>query len=221
MHKNLIIAFVVIALMMSACSIMSFTTSTVEGSGNVINEPRSMTAFNSVELRGSADVNITFGNSESVSIEADDNILPLIVTSIQNQRLIIALKSNITIHSSTPVRVNVTMNSLQNIELSGSGNIKITNLDVDTIQIDLPGSSNITANGITNSIAVNLSGSGNIYCDEVKAKNATVTLGGSGNITVFASDSLDAKIPGSGTIRYSGDPNLVNHSVTGSGSITP
>jgi hypothetical protein len=45
-------------------------------------------------------------------------------------------------------------------------------------------------------------------------------LSGSGNIFVTARKSLDASLPGSGTISYSGDPADVTKSVTGSGAIT-
>ena len=206
MNKNLKIVLIVIALMMSACSFMSFTASSVEGSGNVVSEPRGLTAFNSVELRGSADVNITFGTSESVTVEADDNVLPLIVTFMQNQRLKISLKSNTSMNPSNAVHVYVTVKSLQDIELSRSGNINITDRDGDTVQIDMPRSGNITATGPANNIIIYLSGSGNIYCDGVKAKNATADLNGSGNITVFACESLDAKTRSLGTIRYRGIP---------------
>lgn len=50
-------------------------------------------------------------------------------------------------------------------------------------------------------------------------------LSGSGTITVTgifvtATQSLDAKVPGSGAVLYAGDPPQVTTSITGSGAVT-
>jgi hypothetical protein len=45
-------------------------------------------------------------------------------------------------------------------------------------------------------------------------------VSGSGLIQVTATTSLDAAVPGSGTIIYSGNPPQVTTSVTGSGAVT-
>jgi hypothetical protein len=221
MNKKLIFVLIVVALIMSACSFTPFSTNQVVGSGKLISETRSVSSFSSVELKGSADITITFGSTESVVVAADDNIVPLISTSVLAGRLVIDNKfgANYTTHNS--VRVSITMKSLQGITLSGSGNINVTGLNADTLTVNLPGSGNITASGTANKVNVSLDGSGNVYCDQVTAKDATTTLRGSGNVTVYASESLDASIPGSGSIRYSGNPSRMNKSVTGSGSITP
>ncbi|MGZ4301184.1 MAG: GIN domain-containing protein [Gaiellaceae bacterium] len=54
--------------------------------------------------------------------------------------------------------------------------------------------------------------------------NCTHTLhavvSGSGVMFVTATKSLDASVPGSGTIMYAGNPQDVTKSVTGSGAIT-
>jgi len=115
----------------------------------------------------------------------------------------------------------VTMKSLKGVTLSGSGNIDVSGLVGDSLLVDLPGSGNITVTGTAESVNVSLPGSGNIYCDGLKTKSATVTLNGSGNIKVYASQSLDANLRGSGEIRYDGNPAQVNKSITGSGGITP
>lgn len=215
--------FIMVAMMLAtlACSVVSIGNNTVIGSGKVASQTRSESGFSSVMLEGSADVNVTFGPTESVVVEADDNILPLIETNAQNDQLIINTRSNTHITTSNPVRVTVTMKSLKGVTLSGSGNIDVSGLVGDNLLVDLPGSGNITITGTAESVNVSLPGSGSIYCDGLKTKSATVTLNGSGNIKVFASQSLEASIRGSGEIRYDGNPAKVNKSVTGSGSIMP
>lgn len=163
----------------------------------------------------------TIGSAESVTVKGDDNIVPLITTTVSNGALIIETKPLTNINVSNPIQVSVTMKLLQGITLSGSGNINVSGMDGGDLSIDLPGSGDITVKGTADNLTLNLLGSGNIVCDELKASSATITLNGSGNIDVFVSDSLDANIRGSGTIHYAGNPAQVHKNVTGSGSITP
>lgn len=221
MNKKLLIVFIIMALVQGACSFGTFSPIIVVGSGKLLRENRSVSGFSSVELQGSANVDVTFGATELVVIEADDNILPLIETKVYNGQLIISTKSNTSINTANPVRVDVTMKALKGVTLSGSGNIDVAKMAGDSLTVTLPGSGKITVTGSSTAVNISLPGSGNILCSGLQAKTATVKLSGSGNVEVFASQSLDASILGSGTIRYSGNPAQVKKSVIGSGSITP
>ena len=221
MNKKLIGVFIIIALMLGACSFGSLSPNVAVGSGKVAHETRSVSNFTSVVLEGSANVSISSGTTESVVVEADDNILPLIETTVKNGQLVIGNKPNTNITTVSPVKVTVTMKSLQSVTLSGSGNVTASGFSGDSLSVNLPGSGNITVTGTTNNLQIKLLGSGNIMCQGLQAKSATVSLSGSGDIQVYASQSLDASILGSGSIRYSGNPSQVKKSLSGSGSITP
>jgi len=197
-----------------ACSTITISPNTVTGSGNVISETRNVSGFDSVMLEGSGNVTVSFGSSESVMVEADDNIVPLIETTVQNGRLVIGTKNNTNITTRNGIHVTVTAKSLKGISLKGSGDIKVTNLTGSNVTVELPGSGNITVTGTADSVNISLA-------DGLQARSATITLNGSGNITAYASENLEATLRGSGTIHYSGNPSQVNKSVTGSGTITP
>lgn len=219
MNRKITFSIAVLIFAILACSTLS--PNTVVGSGKAVSETRNVSGFSSIELRGSADVTATIGSAESVTVKGDDNIVPLITTTVSNGALIIETKPLTNINVSNPIQVSVTMKLLQGITLSGSGNINVSGMDGGDLSIDLPGSGDITVKGTADNLTLNLLGSGNIVCDELKASSATITLNGSGNIDVFVSDSLDANIRGSGTIHYAGNPAQVHKNVTGSGSITP
>jgi hypothetical protein len=223
MYKKIIISLSVLMLSVLACSFgnININTNQVVGSGNVITQTRSVSGFNTVELQGSAEVSITFGSTESLVISADDNILPLIETTVQNGRLVIANKGLTGYTTSHPVQIKITAISLLGISLSGSGAIDVADMAGTDLSVRLPGSGNITVTGTANSINISLLGSGNIYCDGLKTADAVVALYGSGNISVYASQNLDASIRGSGTITYAGNPPKLTTSVTGSGTIKP
>lgn len=222
MNKWLFTVLIAVALLMSGCcSVARLASGTIQGSGRVADETRDLGDITSIVLQSSADVDVTFGDAGSVVVEAEDNILPLIETKVQNGQLVISTRPNARISTTRPVRVRVITQSLDMISLRGSGNIKVSDLDGDALQIDLPGSGNITVTGAVNKVEITLRGSGEIICSGLKAKAAAVQLPGSGNVTVYASESLDANIQGSGNIQYSGDPVTVHRNVTGSGNIKP
>lgn len=55
---------------------------------------------------------------------------------------------------------------------------------------------------------------------ELVANDVLADVGGSGSIFITVSDSLHASVSGSGAILYSGNPQHVTRSITGSGVIT-
>jgi hypothetical protein len=221
MKKNLIALLIIISMPLFACSITFNSPQTIRGSGVLASESRPVSGFDAIELVGSADVNVSFGETESVVVEAEDNILPLIETRVRGGRLVINWKPNTSVSATKPVLVTVTMKSLEAASIPGSGSITIAGMNAGKVKFDLRGSGNITADGTADSVDVSFGGSGNILCGDLQARSARVKLTGSGNVEVFASESLDVTLNGSGSVTYSGNPAQVHKSVPGSGSIEP
>ncbi len=215
-----IIVLIVATLACSTLSPVSLDSNRVIGSGKIVSETRNVGAFRGVNLAGSGDMEIKLGTTESVTIKADDNIVPLIETTILNGRLTIRTKPLTNITTSNGIRITVVAKSLDEITLAGSGSIKATGMTGPNLIVTLPGSGDITVTGTAQQATITLLGSGNIYCDGLKASSVAATIMGSGNITAYAEKSLDASILGSGTIRYSGSPDQVTKSIKGSGTIT-
>ncbi len=217
--KKILALFVFCAMFINGCMFIPDKPAKVQGSGNVVSETREVSGITSISLEGSADVNVKFGTEESLVIKGEDNIIFLIETNVQNHKLIIKTKPLMTYTATQPVVVNVTVTSLNGVSISGSGNIAVSGYSGDSLTLSLPGSGNIIADGSANNVQITLGGSGNIYADKVTAKTATVVLNGSGNVRVFASDTLNASISGTGNIQYAGHPANVTKNVSGSGTI--
>ena len=218
MKKTLII-IVLISLLLSACSAPFGSTQTIKGSGVMASETRAVSGFDAIELAGSADVTIHFGEEESLVIEAEDNLLPVIETNVRGSKLVIRFKPLTTVEMTEPIRVTITMKKLTEASIPGSGNIVISGLSGEKVKLELPGSGNITANGSVDSVNITLPGSGNILCGDLQAKTATVRLNGSGNIEVYASEDLDVNLNGSGNVTYRGNPPNIDTSAPGSGEV--
>ena len=236
--KKLLIAF------FALLSINSFAQKwkTIKGDGQLKTESREVSAFTSLSSSGSMNVNITYGNSNSVKVEADENLLPYIETTVTDGKLYIKTATDVNIKSSLKMTVTVSMmkvNSLQlsgsgnvdgdgaftsdqktDISVSGSGNIKLGFDTFKDIDLSVSGSGDISLKGNnTNTITAHISGSGNIDCSNLNTNDADAHISGSGNVKVYARNSITARINGSGNVFYKGDASNIDSKVAGSGKV--
>jgi len=213
----LVLTALVSALLATGCDVISYATERVEGSGNVVTETRQLPPFTGVSVRGSTDVEITVGPAQSVTIEADDNIMPRIETRVSSGTLIIDSKGWFT--STRNVRVTLTMPSLDEVSLAGSGDVQAKGIDAATFEASIAGSGDITAAGSAEGLSASVAGSGDMHLYDLLCKHADVSVAGSGDVQVHVSESLSASIAGSGDVSYKGRPPEVKRSIVGSGEI--
>jgi hypothetical protein len=189
----------------------------IKGSGTSKTETRTVGKFNAVELLGSGRLVIERTGTESLSITADDNLLPLYTSEIRDGTLYLSVEKGKSVSGMRPL-YNITVGDLREVELIGSGDIVATKLDGASFSMSIAGSGSATLAGRVDALDISIAGSGSADAAELKAKRGKVSISGSGNVTVAASDELDASIAGSGSILYIGSPK-VSSSIAGSGSI--
>lgn len=211
----------------------------ITGNGNIRTEKRNTGNFNSVKASGAIDVEISNGDAYAVSVEDDDNVLPYIITEVNNGVLNVHYRDNTSI-SNDHGKVYVTARTLEKITssgsaditsqdiiknsqqitftASGSGNIKV-GADAPEIEASVNGSGNISLHGRTKDFTCKVSGSGDLNCKDLQTENTTATVSGSGNAHVFASVHLSASVRGSGDVYYSGNPSNPEIHTSGSGSV--
>lgn len=210
--------FLVVTLLSIFVMSCGSTQNKIEGSGKVISETREVSGFMGIALESTGDITITQGDTESLSIETDDNILPLLTSKVENGVLVLGAKDNTSVEPSNGIRYTITVKSLERLELSGSGNVQASNLALESLSVDVSGSGNIELAGTVNSQTVNLSGSGNYNGCKLQSGGSSVTVSGSGNVTVTATDTLSVDVSGSGDVSYVGNPN-VSQNVNGTGDV--
>ena len=214
--KTLLITLAVIIIIIFFIK-NNLTKNNIQGSENIISESRELKNFTSIILLGSIDVNIKTSESNNCVVVADDNLIPYIKTEVVNNKLNISLNESYS--SEEKLVVNINTPNYDEVSLSGSGNINILDFKNNNLSLNISGSGNITGNGEVETLVVKINGSGNLMSKEIKSKSATITIYGSGDAEVFASDSISAKINGSGNIEYFGNPENVDSIINGSGDI--
>ena len=212
----------------------------ITGNNRIAIEERTIGAFSSIVSYSSFVVNVEIGESYSLSVEADENLLPYIKTSIQGNTLVLETRSDRCIRSNEPIIVNVVTQDLEKVklagsgvinantlnsdeldlELSGSGKIECRRVNVGYLKASLPGSGIIELSGSAETCDFSLSGSGLIKGIELVTNRCYATISGSGNIYTFVKDRLEVTISGSGNLYYDGNP-VIDQKITGSGNVRP
>ncbi|MBX7219340.1 MAG: DUF2807 domain-containing protein [Blastocatellia bacterium] len=189
----------------------------VKGNGIVKTETRSVPAFTAIDSEGSFDVVVECQKAQNLVVEAEENILPLIETKVEDGTLHIDSKKSFSTRKG--IKIVISVPDLNEVELSGSGNISVAEVKTDRFKVDVNGSGNVTVQGATKAADISLSGSGNINTSKLTSEQAQVDLSGSGNIKVFANQEIEGDISGSGNILYAGEPTNVRKHVRGSGDM--
>lgn len=236
MRSRLMIALsLTAALLVSACGLVNVTN----GSGTITTETRGVSGFTKIDLRTAANVELTIGDVEEVTVTADDNLQPLVTTTVENGWLLIETPDNQNYRPSRPIVVEVTIPVLSEIMLSGAGDITASGVDTDSLIVTLSGAGNINITGLNaaslavtlngagdllltgsvNEQVVTISGAGDYQALELSSTSAVVTVRGAGNAFVSATGTLDASISGAGNITYGGNP-TVTQNITGAGRIS-
>ena len=215
--KKIFLLFVIVSITFVIFSCDKITNNDcVKGSKNIVYENRILPDFHSIISNGSGNFYISQGQTDSLIIGTDDNILPLIHTSVNNGKLYIESESI----CPTQLNYRVYMKSIRQFSLGGSGNIVASDtIHTDNLNIDIDGSGTVDLFGTSGIYSVSLNGSGNIELMNFITDSAQVTVNGSGTIRVNATKYLYAYINGSGNIYYKGNPIVKNLKINGSGQI--
>ena len=209
----------------------------VQGNGSIKRETRQVANFSGLALALPGQLEVRTGNSEGLSIETDDNLLPLIETVVEDGTLKIRSrkKGNLdTRHLKIVVQTrgldrlalggagSIDADRVQGkrlqFDVGGSGGIKVGRAEGEAIGINLGGSGELKiGEGGARSLSASIGGSGSIDMARVRVGRASVNLAGSGEATLWVTDSLDMTVAGSGDVNYYGDPK-VSRTAIGSGS---
>lgn len=240
--KTPLLMMVVNLLCLAAMAPHAAQAATVKGSGKVVTENRTVGEFAAVASQGSFDVVVRQGNAPAVQVSADDNLVPLIETVVENGRdgatLQLRWKRGTSIQTRSAVKVTVTTPKLTaltasgsgdftieafktpvlKVSLKGSGNAAFESLATDELTVSLAGSGDVSGSGRATRLAVSIAGAGDVSLGDLKADDVKVDIAGSGDATVHAGKTLAVSIAGAGDVNYSGEAQVKSR-ILGAGSV--
>ena len=231
-----------LTLVIATCGLIPPACARTVGSGHLATETRHVSGFHAVDLESSGNVVITQGDTEGLTVEAEDNLLPLITTVVDGKGVLrLSFKPGESVQTTKTITFKLSAKLIDGVTLAGSGEIRADSLTVPgngkfaaavpgsgnvtvgkllagSVRAALDGSGNIQLAGEAVSQKVSIDGSGDYETGNLKTHTAQVSINGSGGAKVSASDSLEIEINGSGDVGYYGKPD-VKKSINGSGDV--
>jgi Putative auto-transporter adhesin, head GIN domain len=190
----------------------------VTGSGKVVTESRDVSGFNGVVVNGAGKLTIDRTGTESLSVTADDNLLPYIVTEVRGGKLYLEFKPNVVPDNVTDLSFNLTVKDLAEIALNGAAAIDAKNMQADHLTVNLSGAGAVKMAGKIGQQNVMLNGTGGYNAEDLECQRATITNNGAGVAIIRVSDELSAAINGAGYIEYIGNPKVTSK-IAGIGAV--
>ncbi|MBL8920440.1 MAG: DUF2807 domain-containing protein [Myxococcaceae bacterium] len=213
----------------------------VDGNGVLATEERTVPGVTAVALATSGNLTVRFGSPASVSITAEENVLPRLTSTVRGGELGLGSEPFVTLRLHRPISYLLTVPELRSVTVSSSGSVTTPSLAAPTIAFTVSSSGSIVAAGVeantlktsisssgdvrisSGAVAshrVTISSSGSVIADGLRSTSATVTLSSSGDALVWVTDTLDATLSSAGNVRYYGSP-MVNVTATSAGRAIP
>ncbi len=222
---------------------MSAAHAATTGSGIAATESREVSGFSAITLRGGMDIVVRQAAREAVQVTADDNLLPLLKTTVEgngeSRTLVIewARGQSVRPRAKTVVTVDVIrLTALASsgsgdlvvepiktpalaLSLSGSSDARLRGLDTAQLRVDIRGSGDVQASGKAGTLNLSIAGSGDVQARELAADDVSISIAGSGDASVRADKTIAVSIAGSGDVEYTGAATVTRSRIAGSGSV--
>lgn len=228
---------VLLLVLITATSCM-FDGFGIQGNGNVVTEDRNISSdFTAIKVSQGIQVHLTQGTDADLSVEADDNIIDLIVTEIEGDVLKIYLDKNV---NRATKNVYLTAVNINSIKTSSGGHVKGKNT-INTTSLTLNSSSgsgidlelvannvnsntssgaNMKLSGTTQTFDGDASSGSHIKANNLKSEISTSEVSSGASIRVYASEKITASASSGGSIDFYGNPKTVSKSKSSGGSIS-
>jgi hypothetical protein len=191
------------------------------GGGPRVTETREMAPFDRIEVHDGIDVDVVPGSGREVQVRAGRDVLDRVRTESSGGVLEVDLGDRGIVIGPDPlgdVRVQVSAASVRGLRIEGSGDVTLTDIDADELEIDVEGSGEIDASGTVDRLRATIEGAGDANLSELAVRTAQIDVQGAGDADLNVSEALDVDVQGAGDVTYRGDP-TVQSNIEGAGDL--
>ena len=209
------------------------------GSGVIVSEGRDVGNATRVQFGSEGNVHIFVGERASLTIEADDNLLALLVVEVEEDTLRIETAEGVDIAPSRPPRFDIILPMVTEIALSGVGDVEVESVETEMLSVDLSGVGDITLPDVdvgllmydltgvgTLSVAGtatdqrgSVAGQCRLLAADLDSERAMLRASGGGYAVIAVASQLEVSATDSATVEYHGSP-IVTQDVDDLGSVT-
>jgi len=210
-------------------SIAVFTAGcqSVAGDGTVSSEVRTVGAFRSLSV-GSAITASIIPGSRSLTLRADENLLPLIETKVDGDTLVIDLAPGKRIDRFTTLQATITNDVLEGVTasgaaivtgtatattdfpltISGASRTTIDSISSTSVTVDASGASAATLEGAATSAKLTGSGASSIDLRQLPVSTAQLELSGGSQLRAQVSSHVGGSLSGASSATIIGTPTV-------------
>ena len=232
-----ITAIVILLISTTSCFVDGFTG--IKGNNHVVTEDRTISSdFDVIKVQQGIQLHLTQDNSTELKVEADENIIDILITEVQNNELKIYFEKNV--YRAKARNVYLTTENIKKIKASSGATVKsentlqLTSLELDAssgssikvyvdandVNSETSSGANIDVFGKTTTFSASASSGSSIDADELTSIDAYAKASSGANINVNVSGKLTAKASSGGDIDYEGNPKDVNKDTSSGGSVS-
>lgn len=218
-----VLTLTILACDLSGVLVESSLGTSERGSGNVVEESRPLSGVSGVDLATIGNVIIQLGDEESLRIEAEDNLIKYFETEVRGGTLRISTTPrSVNLRPTKPIHFFLTVKDLEQVSISGSGDIQVPDLDADRFSVNIAGSGDVNIGKLNaDSLSIDIGGSGDVRTERVKVPEFDVDINGSGDITLreLIAKNVRLDVNGSGNLRIEdGETGDQDININGSGN---
>ena len=189
-------------------------------SGKLQTQQKNLSGFTIINIQSGFQAQISYGDSYSVSITADNNVINRIDVSQTGNTLTIGLQLTSIFNIGT-LKAQITMPDLQEIHLSGGANANVAGFAmVHDLSVSESGGSTLRVEGQANGLSASCSGGSGLQLSDFKVDTATIIMSGGSTGNVNVNGRLDADLSGGSSLVYAGNPTLGTIITSGLSTIT-
>jgi hypothetical protein len=189
----------------------------------VITQEEAIADFEKLDVSNGFRVEVSQGDSFSVVIRIDDNLVEHLQVAKEGNTLKIGLKPGrlYNILGAT-LEADVTMPELTGLDLSGGSHGTATGFEsTRDLVLDLSGGSHATLAGTAGDVTIDASGGSEADLSGFSVADVSIEASGGSEVTVNASGRLDADASGGSRVYYLGSPTLGKIDESGGSTVAP
>ena len=174
---------------------------TVVGTGDIESMEVEVPDFEGVSVIGTCNVNIVTGETQSVELHAQQEILEVMTYKVIDHILHIGFKPDYTVNTSKEISASIVIPTVSHVSITGAGDFEPAGSKQEVLDI-------------------HITGTGNVSAFDMEVNDCTIRISGAGNCEVNVAANLDVVISGVGNVLYMGNPALTSE-ISGVGHVNP
>ncbi len=167
------------------------------GSGVIASETRTVTGFDAVTVSGVGKLEIEQTGTESLTVTAEDNILPLLTSEVMDGQLVLGLRANGNLRLQHEVVYRLTVRELKSLAISGVMEVDAVDLDTEALDVTMSGVSTARMAGVADRQNLVVSAPPVRYLAEaLRSRVVSLDVSDVAQVVVNVSDRLEGTVSG-------------------------